>query len=321
MVHDLTRRTFLGSAALVGAVSALGLTPTHDGYESASSDGLPRRSSFDRGWKFFLGDSINAQDPALDDRTWTPLNVPHDWSIAGPYSETAPGGSTGGYLPTGVGWYRKSYWLPHSAAGRRILLEFDGVYQCSDVWLNGHHLGSRPYGFITFCYDLTAYLKYGKETNLIAVRVDNSHQPNLRWYSGSGIYRHTWLINTGLVYIQQWGTGITTPEITDERAIVKVTTRVRNDLKQPAACSLDTVVRDDKGEVIQTVNTEAEIDPGGSISSSSRSRWRTRNSGLPRCRIFIRWVRFCSIVAKVQMKPRPALGFAPWSSTPTRVFF
>ena len=125
-----------------------------------------------------------------------------------------PCGSEGAYLPTGIGWYRKSFRLPRSDAGRRILLQFDGVYQCSDVWINGQHLGTRPYGFITFFYDLTPHLHFGSEPNVVAVRVDNSHQPNLRWYSGSGIYRHTWLINTGPVYIEQWGTGVTTPQIT-----------------------------------------------------------------------------------------------------------
>ncbi len=90
--------------------------------------------------------------------------------------------------------------------GAVFLLQFDGVYQCSDVWINGQHLGYRPYGFITFYYDLTPHLHFGSEANVVAVRVDNSHQPNLRWYSGSGIYRHTWLINTGPVYVEQWGT-------------------------------------------------------------------------------------------------------------------
>ena len=173
-----------------------------------------RRTSFDDGWSFAKGDIPDAQSPQFTGGNWTPVILPHDWSIAGPFSETEPCGSEGAYLPTGIGWYRKSFQLPRSDAGRRILLQFDGVYQCSDVWINGQHLGTRPYGFTTFYYDLTPHLHFGSEPNLVAVRVDNSHQPNLRWYSGSGINRHTWLIDTGPVYIEQWGTGVTTPQIT-----------------------------------------------------------------------------------------------------------
>jgi beta-galactosidase len=177
---------------------------------------LVRRSSFDDGWSFSKGDIPNAESPLYTGGSWAQVDLPHDWSIAGPFSEGEPSGSEGGYLPTGIGWYRKTFRLPRAYAGRRILLQFDGVYQCSDVWINGHHLGNRPYGFITFVYDLSPHLHFGSDPNVVAVRVDNSHQPNLRWYSGSGIYRHTWLINTGPVYIEQWGTCITTSDYARE---------------------------------------------------------------------------------------------------------
>ncbi|MGB8481838.1 MAG: glycoside hydrolase family 2 TIM barrel-domain containing protein [Acidobacteriaceae bacterium] len=261
MTRKLTRRDFLGDAALVGAASVIGL-------ENAPASGsgtppLPRTSNFDDGWSFSKGDIPNAQSPLYTGGSWIPVGLPHDWSIAGPYSENAPCGGEGGYLPTGTGWYRKEFRLPRSDAGRRLLLQFDGVYQCSDVWINGHHLGARPYGFITFFYDLSPHLHFGGEPNVVAVRVDNSHQPNLRWYSGSGIYRHTWLINTGPVYIAQWGTGVTTPQVTQENATVEVSTRVRNERTRSAPCSLSTVIVDENGATVQSAETQAELPAGG----------------------------------------------------------
>src|SRR5579863_2419943 len=157
MGHELTRRAFLGDAALVGAASVIGVNNVRAAGEEAAeaTPPPPRRSSFDTGWKFTKGALENAQSAAFADETWTPLDLPHDWSIAGSPSQDAPSGPNGGYLPTGVGWYRKTFRLPQSDAGRRIMLQFDGVYQCSDVWINGQHLGYRPYGFSTFCYDLS----------------------------------------------------------------------------------------------------------------------------------------------------------------------
>ena len=270
MGHELTRREFLGDAALVGVASAIGMDKALAGQPAAASQARVaatpppvRRSSFDEGWSFAKGDLPSAETPHFTGGNWTTVVVPHDWSIAGPFSETEPCGSEGAYLPTGIGWYRKSFQLPRTDAGRRILLQFDGVYQCSDVWINGQHLGTRPYGFTTFYYDLTAHLHFGSEPNVIAVRVDNSHQPNLRWYSGSGINRHTWLINTGPVYIDQWGTGVTTPQITAQSATVEVSTRVRNQLAQSASCTLQTSLLDQSGAVVQSIETDAEVPAGG----------------------------------------------------------
>ena len=264
MSRELTRRDFLGDAALVGVASAIGLEKALASQaNAAATPPRVRRTSFDDGWSFVKGDIPAAQLPQFTGGVWSPVILPHDWSIAGPFSETEPCGSEGAYLPTGIGWYRKSFQLPRSDAGRRILLQFDGVYQCSDVWINGQHLGTRPYGFTTFYYDLTPHLHFGSEPNLVAVRVDNSHQPNLRWYSGSGINRHTWLINTGPVYIEQWGTGVTTPQITAQSATVEVSTRVRNTLTRPASCTLRAEVVDQSGAVVQSIDTDAEVPAGG----------------------------------------------------------
>ena len=114
-------------------------------------------------------------------------------------------------MPTGIGWYRKQFTLPATTRGKRVVLQFDGVYQRSEVWINGTSLGMRPYGFTTFAYDLTPHLSPQGKPNQVAVRVDNSLQPNCRWYSGSGIYRHVWLITTDPIHIAQWGTFVTTP--------------------------------------------------------------------------------------------------------------
>ncbi|MGD0788202.1 MAG: glycoside hydrolase family 2 TIM barrel-domain containing protein [Terracidiphilus sp.] len=264
MSRELTRRAFLGDAALVGVASAMGLGNALAGEAAAPGAQPPaRKQSFDDGWSFSKGDIANGQSPVAAGRSWTPVDLPHDWSIAGPFSESELCGGEGAYLPTGIGWYRKSFRLPRSYEGRRVLLQFDGVYQCSDVWINGQHLGSRPYGFITFFYELTPHLHFGGEPNVVAVRVDNSHQPNLRWYSGSGIYRHTWLINTGPVYFEQWGTGIVTPEITQQIAVVEVSTRVRNGLARPAPCKLSTAVAGQDGVTVQSAEAEAEIPAGG----------------------------------------------------------
>src|SRR5438034_2744589 len=144
-------------------------------------------ANFDQGWRFHLGDVPRAQEPGFADTPWRRLDLPHDWSIEGPFSEQNPAGVAGGALPGGIGWYRKAFTLPAGDTGKVVFIEFDGVYRNSEVWINGQYLGKRPYGYSSFRYELTPHLRYGKQRNVIAVRVDNSQQPNSRWYSGSGI--------------------------------------------------------------------------------------------------------------------------------------
>src|ERR1051325_5992649 len=184
--------------------------------------------SFNDDWRFHLGDVANAQDAGFDDSQWRQLNLPHDWSIEGEFSENAPSGTGGGALPGGLGWYRKTFTIPATAKGKLIFIEFDGVYRNSEVWLNDHYLGKRPYGYSTFEYELTPYLNYGAQRNVIAVKVDNSQQPNSRWYSGSGIYRNVWLTTLDPVRVEHWGTYVTTPEVSDQSASVLVKTKVSN---------------------------------------------------------------------------------------------
>ena len=190
-----------------------------------------QRFSMDPGWRFTLGDPAGAERPGFADQGWRRLDLPHDWSIEGTPRRDAPAGGRGGYYPTGVGWYRKAFRLPPGPKSREAWLELDGVYMNSDVYLNGVRLGRRPYGYISFSYDLTRHLVPG--INVVAVRVDNSAQPNSRWYSGSGIYRHVWLTLVDPLHVAHWGTYVTTPRADSAGAEVVVRTRVEND--NPAA--------------------------------------------------------------------------------------
>ncbi len=203
---------------------------------------MRRIENFNRGWKFNLGDLQDAQVSGFDDSDWRILNLPHDWSIEGEFSPDNPATPGGGALPGGIGWYRKTFQIPESEKGKLAFIEFDGIYMNSTVWINGHELGNRPNGYISFRYGLTPYLKYGEESNVIAVKVDNSMQPNSRWYSGSGIYRNVRLVTTDPVCIDQWGTYITTPDVDEKSAAVSMQTKVRNDSDQDRAITLKTVI-------------------------------------------------------------------------------
>lgn len=166
-----------------------------------------RKQLFDNNWHFALGDYEAADRFDFDDAAWQKLNLPHDWSIEAGFDVQAPAGNDGGYLPAGIGWYRKTFTLPKASAEKRIALYFEGVYMNSEVFVNGHSVGKRPYGYSSFCYDITPYVYFGKP-NVVAVRVDNSQQKNCRWYSGSGIYRHVWLLITHPIHFEEWGTFI-----------------------------------------------------------------------------------------------------------------
>jgi beta-galactosidase len=235
--------------------------------EAATSGRL--RLLADYGWRFTLGDPKNAEDLSFDDTGWRHVDLPHDWSIEGPYSEDASTTGRGGYLPTGIGWYRRVFDVPHAWRGKRVHIEFDGVYMNSDVWINGALLGHRPYGYIPFEYDLTPYLRVDGR-NVLSVRVDNSLQPDSRWYSGSGIDRHVWLTVSNPVHVAQWGTYITEPDVTSNSATVHITTSVTNDGAESAAASVVTSITLRGGEsqngsqtLLQTPAQTIDIQPGG----------------------------------------------------------
>ena len=205
---------------------------------------------FDRDWRFHLGDVAGAQEVTFADAGWRHLDVPHDWSIAGAFSDTNPAGAAGGALPGGIGWYRKVFSSPTADTSRRVIVQFDGVYRNSEVWINGHYLGKRPYGYSSFQYELTPYLRYGSAANVIAVRVDNSRQPNSRWYSGSGIYRHVRLVTTNRVHVDQWGTYVTTPDVSAQSARVTIRTTVRNESPAERRVTVRTVLYDASGKAV-----------------------------------------------------------------------
>ena len=186
--------------------------------------------SFDANWNFLQADATGAETNTFDDSAWQKLNLPHDWSIAGPFAETNLTGGAGAFLPSGVGWYRKHFSLPETESGKSVTIEFDGVMQNSDVWINGFHLGHRPNGYVSFSYELTGHLTFGGD-NDIAVRADTSAQPASRWYSGAGIYRHVRLevaVSPLHIYIVENGVFVTTPHVSAEQATVHVQCTVTN---------------------------------------------------------------------------------------------
>lgn len=160
------------------------------------------RQNFDNGWRFVLADSAQMSKTDYHDTHWRALNLPHDWAVEGDFLCSNPSGAGGGALPGGIGWYRKTFNL-QKKQGERYFIEFDGVYMNARVYINGKEVGYRPYGYSSFEYDITPYLIAGR--NVVAVRVDNSDQPNSRWYSGCGIYRHVWFTKTADVYVKHWG--------------------------------------------------------------------------------------------------------------------
>lgn len=224
----------------------------------------PARNSLDFGWKFTLGDPALAEGAKFNDSAWRTLDVPHDWSIEGPWLESNPSGSAGGYATIGMGWYRKSFHLPEDWNGKRIFAEFDGVFDHSDVWVNGEKVGHNEYGYIGFECDLTPWVKFGKD-NVIAVRVDNLKQAS-RWYTGSGIYRHVWLTVTDPLHVGHWGTYVTTPEITSVSAKVKVVTTLRNDSDTSRDCTLVTRLVDPHGSDAGSEQSVVKVPPRAEIS-------------------------------------------------------
>jgi len=173
------------------------------GMSAKAQEIIRRKQVFDYDWKFFLGDSPTASANDFDDTSWRDLDLPHDWSVEG-----KP-------VPAGVGWYRKTFNVDSAWKGKRLSIYFGGVYMNSEVFINGKSLGVHPYGYTSFSYDLTPFLDFNKE-NIFAVRVNNAQQINCRWYSGSGIYRHVWMIVTDPVHIAHWGVAITTPEVSSD---------------------------------------------------------------------------------------------------------
>lgn len=244
-------------------------------------------NNFDKGWHFIMEDVKAAEEIKTDDGKWRKLDVPHDWSIEGTYDKANTSGRGGGYLPTGIGWYRKSFSLDQGQAGKQFTIQFDGVMANSDVWINGHHLGKRPFGYISFNYDLTKYLTFGKgKTNLIAVRADNSLQPASRYYAGAGINRHVRLVMTDPVHIDNWGVYISTPEVNAQKAVVKVETNILNAATKTSGVIVETVIIDPAGKIVGSSQAKLSIAAGKNglvsqdITVNSPKLWDVENPAL-----------------------------------------
>ncbi|MDI9865655.1 beta-galactosidase GalB [Flectobacillus sp. DC10W] len=204
--------------------------------------------NFNENWKFVHDDIKDAQNPSINDQAWRVLSLPHDWSIEGPFGANHLTTNQGGALPTGIGWYRKTFNLPSATKDKKVYIEFDGIYRNSQVWINGHYLGKRPFGYNAFRYELTPFLL--TKNNIIAVKVDNSEQPNTRWYSGSGIYRNVRLVITGTVAIDYHGVFVSTPKVTDNLAEVKVQTTIRNTTNQQSDLAIRQSIVDNTGKIL-----------------------------------------------------------------------
>jgi beta-galactosidase len=227
----------------------------------------PRQEvDFNKGWKFRLGDQAGWSSAELNDNTWSALDLPHDWSIEGKFDKNNPATVGGGALPGGTGWYRKQFQVPASAKGKYVAIDFDGVYRNSEVWINGHYLGKRPNGYIAFRYDLSKHLRYGG-MNTIAVKVDNAKQPNSRWYSGSGIYRDVKLLTANPIHVEQWGSYVTTPEVTEQSAKVQVELRVNANGKKQAA-EIKTLILDADKKVVASTSQKVQLGGAAPFTTS-----------------------------------------------------
>ena len=254
---------------LLGACSSVSVSPRE-------------KICFNDNWSFSLSDNPKASETDFDDKEWRVLNLPHDWAIEGDFSKDNPSGTGGGALPGGTGWYRKTFIPSNEDSDKIIRIDFDGIYMNSEVFINGQSLGKRPYGYISFGYDITPYLKWN-EKNVIAVRVDNSEQPNSRWYSGCGIYRNVWLTKTSPVHVDEWGTYVTASEINNDNATLNIVTTVQNSGNDDEAVILKSILNDMNGTVVAETESSVSVvagqksDVNHTLNISSPKLWDTKN--------------------------------------------
>lgn len=254
---------------LLGACSSVSVSPRE-------------KICFNDNWSFSLSDNPKASETDFDDKEWRVLNLPHDWAVEGDFSKDNPSGTGGGALPGGTGWYRKTFIPSNEDSDKIIRIDFDGIYMNSEVFINGQSLGKRPYGYISFGYDITPYLKWN-EKNVIAVRVDNSEQPNSRWYSGCGIYRNVWLTKTSPVHVDEWGTYVTASEISNDNATLNIVTTVQNSGNDDEAVILKSILNDMNGTVVAETESSVSVvagqksDVNHTLNISSPKLWDTEN--------------------------------------------
>ncbi|WP_371667726.1 DUF4982 domain-containing protein [Streptomyces sp. NBC_00289] len=266
----VTRRSVLIASTAAPATGVLLNAPAASATDAAATGAAGRSTVALRdGWRFALVDPAGITDPTgayadaaspgHDDSGWREVAVPHDWSIE--QTPTTEHGTTSGtgFFPGGLGWYRIAFTLPPALAGRRISVEFDGVYMDSTVYCNGTEVGRHPYGYTGFAFDLTGLLHAdGTARNVIAVRVQN-RLPSSRWYSGSGIYREARLVVTDPVHVERWGTRVSTPEVTGERAVVRVRTSVANESGAPGPVEIRSRIKGPHGRTVARAATTVTV--------------------------------------------------------------
>jgi len=214
---------------------------------------------FDADWRFSKGDFATAMIPGYDDSRWREVTLPHDWSSEGRFSAEFASGN--GYAPGGVGWYRKHFKLDPADTNKLVAVEFDGIYDYSEVWMNGHYVGGRPYGYSSFECALTPLVRFGGD-NVLAVRVDHSRFADSRWYTGSGIYRHVRLRLTDKLRIAHWGTCITTPEIKPGSATVRIETMLENGRGPDQPFSLQAEIFSPEGRLLAQLSSSGTLAEG-----------------------------------------------------------
>ncbi|MDR2147235.1 MAG: DUF4982 domain-containing protein [Tannerella sp.] len=241
-----------------------------------------RDINFDFDWKFIMEDNQSFAEPEYADEHWEDVQLPHDWNIKMKFDRAAVGGGSAAYLPGTIGWYRKHFTVPGSYAGKHVSILFDGIFHQSDIYINGHHLGFRPYGFCSIEYDLTPYLKIGAE-NVMAVRVDcTGDRP--RWYAGSGIYRQAWLNAVNPVHVATYGTSVTTPVVTDAKAEIQIVSTLKNTNSKQQNISISQRILDPNGKQAgQTVTDKLTMGANSVsevrqlVSLPSPQRWDIEN--------------------------------------------
>ncbi|MGE8422455.1 MAG: sugar-binding domain-containing protein, partial [Sphingobacterium siyangense] len=218
--------------------------------------GFGEAEAINSDWRFHLGD-IEGQASAETKRgAWQQVRLPHDWGVKYPLSPSLA--SATGYLPGGIGWYQKQLLIPMADQGKKIFIYFEGVYNRSEVFVNGKSVGKRPNGYISFSYDITSYIEFGKE-NTIAVKVDHSKSADSRWYTGSGIYRDVWLVKANPLHIDQWGV-YAYPELKQGKGMLNTEVTVVNSMSNGSAVTVVQELIDAAGKVVANKSEKVKID-------------------------------------------------------------
>lgn len=247
---------------------------------NATKDVSSRTLSFDEGWLFIKDNPTGAESSSFDDSQWRQIDLPHDWSIEdlpnqtpdsiiGPFSKASIGKMGTGYTIGGTAWYRKKFTIDGKDRDKTVYLLFDGVYMNSDVWVNGKHVGNHPYGYTSFYYDITPYLNPAGQTNTVAVQVKNEGR-TARWYSGSGIYRHTWLTLVNPVHIGMLGVTVTTPSISETSAEINVNTSLVNSGTEKQPVTVEVRILNPAGRVVAATRGITSSEPGVQNTNSQK---------------------------------------------------